>query len=208
MADEEQGAAEEEAGGLPGWVMTFADLMTLLMCFFVLMLSFSEMDVAKFKQLAGSMQEAFGVQAEVEVKTMPRGTSIAPFRCPCSCSLASRTSSTSRSLTSSIMCSSSSGLTSLIWLRAALTKSRRDIGCWLSFMSGLVSAISENGNKMGINHNNLRASGLGAKRHPPSSAAGSGTGGKTRRLTAVSLLVPGSKGRNRTADPSIMSAVL
>ncbi|MGD8340922.1 MAG: MotB family protein [Gammaproteobacteria bacterium] len=66
----------DEPEGLPGWVMTFADLMTLLMCFFVLMLSFSEMDVAKFKQLAGSMQEAFGVQAEVEVKTMPRGTSI------------------------------------------------------------------------------------------------------------------------------------
>jgi chemotaxis protein MotB len=63
-------------GGLPGWVMTFADLMTLLMCFFVLMLSFSEMDVAKFKQLAGSMQEAFGVQAEIEVKTIPKGTSI------------------------------------------------------------------------------------------------------------------------------------
>jgi chemotaxis protein MotB len=71
-------AAEESdgGGGLPGWVMTFADLMTLLMCFFVLMLSFSEMDVAKFKQLAGSMQEAFGVQAEVEVKTMPKGTSM------------------------------------------------------------------------------------------------------------------------------------
>ena len=66
----------EEAKGLPGWVMTFADLMTLLMCFFVLMLSFSEMDVAKFKQLAGSMQEAFGVQTEVEVKTIPKGTSI------------------------------------------------------------------------------------------------------------------------------------
>jgi chemotaxis protein MotB len=65
-----------EDGGLPGWVMTFADLMTLLMCFFVLMLSFSEMDVAKFKQLAGSMQEAFGVQAEIEVKTIPKGTSI------------------------------------------------------------------------------------------------------------------------------------
>jgi chemotaxis protein MotB len=56
--------------------MTFADLMTLLMCFFVLMLSFSEMDVAKFKQLAGSMQEAFGVQADLEVKTIPKGTSV------------------------------------------------------------------------------------------------------------------------------------
>jgi chemotaxis protein MotB len=68
--------AEEAPAGLPGWVMTFADLMTLLMCFFVLMLSFSEMDVAKFKQLAGSMQEAFGVQAEIEVKTIPKGTSL------------------------------------------------------------------------------------------------------------------------------------
>ena len=56
--------------------MTFADLMTLLICFYVLMLSFSEMDVAKFKELAGSVQNAFGVQTEIEVKSMPRGTSI------------------------------------------------------------------------------------------------------------------------------------
>ena len=65
-----------EERGIPAWVMTFADLMTLLMCFFVLLLSFSEMDVAKFKQLAGSMQEAFGVQAEIEARTIPKGTSI------------------------------------------------------------------------------------------------------------------------------------
>jgi chemotaxis protein MotB len=62
--------------GVPPWVMTFADLMTLLMCFFVLLLAFSEMDIAKFKELAGSMQDAFGVQTEVEVRTMPKGTSL------------------------------------------------------------------------------------------------------------------------------------
>lgn len=67
---------KEEARGVPAWVMTFADLMTLLMCFFVLLLSFSEMDVAKFKQLSGSMKEAFGVQSEIEVKTIPKGTSV------------------------------------------------------------------------------------------------------------------------------------
>lgn len=61
---------------LPPWVMTFADLMTLLMCFFVLLLAFSEMDVAKFKLLSGSMREAFGVQAEVEARTIPKGTSV------------------------------------------------------------------------------------------------------------------------------------
>ncbi|MEM6511607.1 MAG: flagellar motor protein MotB [Pseudomonadota bacterium] len=62
--------------GVPAWVMTFADLMTLLMCFFVLLLAFSEMDVEKFKQLSGSMKNAFGVQAEIEVKNIPKGTSI------------------------------------------------------------------------------------------------------------------------------------
>lgn len=68
--------AAEEAAGVPAWVMTFADLMTLLMCFFVLLLSFSEMDVAKFKELAGSVQNAFGVQTDVKVKNIPKGTSI------------------------------------------------------------------------------------------------------------------------------------
>lgn len=56
--------------------MTFADLMTLLMCFFVLLLAFSEMDAAKFKQLSGSMKDAFGVQSEIEVRTIPKGTSV------------------------------------------------------------------------------------------------------------------------------------
>lgn len=62
--------------GLPGWMATFADLMTLLMCFFVLLLSFSEMDVLKFKQIAGSMKYALGVQNKIEVKDIPKGTSV------------------------------------------------------------------------------------------------------------------------------------
>ncbi len=62
--------------GLPAWMGTFADLMSLLMCFFVLLLSFSEMDVLKFKQIAGSMKFAFGVQNLLEVKDIPKGTSV------------------------------------------------------------------------------------------------------------------------------------
>ncbi|MEI6896345.1 MAG: flagellar motor protein MotB [Psychromonas sp.] len=62
--------------GLPQWMGTFADLMALLMCFFVLLLSFSEMDVLKFKQIAGSMKFAFGVQSVLEVKDIPKGTSV------------------------------------------------------------------------------------------------------------------------------------
>jgi len=55
---------------------TFADLMSLLMCFFVLLLSFSEMDVLKYKQIAGSMAQAFGVQDKVNAKDIPKGTSV------------------------------------------------------------------------------------------------------------------------------------
>ncbi|WP_151671648.1 flagellar motor protein MotB [Nitrincola schmidtii] len=75
-------SAEEECNcppckpGLPAWLATFGDLMSLLMCFFVLLLSFSEMDVLRFKQLAGSMREAFGVQAQIKVEDIPKGTSI------------------------------------------------------------------------------------------------------------------------------------
>jgi len=74
-------AAEEECEcppckKSPSWLATFADLMALLMCFFVLLLAFSEMDVLRFKQLAGSMREAFGVQADIKVEDIPKGTSI------------------------------------------------------------------------------------------------------------------------------------
>ena len=60
----------------PPWVMTFANLMSLLMCFFVLLLSFSELDVLKYKQIAGSMKFAFGVQREIKVREIPKGTSV------------------------------------------------------------------------------------------------------------------------------------
>ncbi len=72
----EEAAKKEEGGGVPAWVMTFADLMTLLMCFFVLLLAFSEMDAQKFKELSGSVKNAFGVQAEIEARTIPKGTSV------------------------------------------------------------------------------------------------------------------------------------
>lgn len=62
--------------GAPGYMTSFADLMAVLMCFFVLLLSFSEMDVMKFKQIAGSMKFAFGVQNKIEAEDIPKGTSV------------------------------------------------------------------------------------------------------------------------------------
>ena len=64
------------AAGAPAWVMTFADLMSLLLAFFVLLFSFSELDKLKYKQVAGSMRDAFGVQKEVKVKEPPKGVNV------------------------------------------------------------------------------------------------------------------------------------
>ena len=57
-------------------MVTFSDLMSLLLCFFVLILSMAEVDIIKYKQLADSMAEAFGVQQELELESIPKGTSV------------------------------------------------------------------------------------------------------------------------------------
>ena len=62
--------------GAPKWVVTFGDLMSLLLCFFVLLLSFSEMDRQKYKQVAGSLEKAFGVQRKNRVMEIPKGMKV------------------------------------------------------------------------------------------------------------------------------------
>lgn len=62
--------------GIPKWMPTFADMMTLLMCFFVLLLTFAETDLRRYRQVAGSMAEAFGVQRDVAAESVPMGTSV------------------------------------------------------------------------------------------------------------------------------------
>jgi len=63
----------EVSEGAPAWVVTFGDLMSLLLCFFVLLLSFSEMDKAIYKQVAGSLKQAFGVQRKVKTMDPAKG---------------------------------------------------------------------------------------------------------------------------------------
>ncbi|SIO66723.1 chemotaxis protein MotB [Bradyrhizobium erythrophlei] len=62
MAKKKRGDAH---GGGHGWFVTFADLMGLMMSFFVMLVAFSTMDNAKLKIVAGSMRDAFGVQTQV-----------------------------------------------------------------------------------------------------------------------------------------------
>ncbi|WP_207263588.1 flagellar motor protein MotB [Desulfovibrio sp. Huiquan2017] len=71
----EQESVEQQGGGprpdppkpdegIPAWMATFSDMVTLLLCFFVLLLSFTNQDVTNFRKLMGSIQEALGVQYE------------------------------------------------------------------------------------------------------------------------------------------------
>ncbi len=62
--------------GLPPWLATFADLMSLLMCFFVLLLSFATIDAVRFKKMAESMKDAFGVQREIPAAEIVKGVSV------------------------------------------------------------------------------------------------------------------------------------
>ena len=61
MAKKKRGGAH---GGGHGWYVSFADLMGLMMSFFVMLVAFSTMDNAKLKVVAGSMRDAFGVQSD------------------------------------------------------------------------------------------------------------------------------------------------
>lgn len=61
-----QGPPPEE--GLPAWMATFADMVTLLLCFFVLLLSFANQNIEKFRDAMGSVKDAFGV-TEVRAKS-------------------------------------------------------------------------------------------------------------------------------------------
>ncbi|MDC0992919.1 flagellar motor protein MotB [Alphaproteobacteria bacterium] len=85
MAEEEENEVIEEEEeecpkcppvGAPAWMATFADMATLLMAFFVLILSFAEFNVPKFKQISGSLKNAFGVQKIVPIVEQPKGTTV------------------------------------------------------------------------------------------------------------------------------------
>lgn len=58
-------------GGVPAWMCTFADMATLLMAFFVLILSFADVSVPKYKEVSGSMRQAFGIQDVIPVIEPP-----------------------------------------------------------------------------------------------------------------------------------------
>ncbi|MCK5236945.1 MAG: OmpA family protein, partial [Deltaproteobacteria bacterium] len=77
MADDlDQMVDEEEAEEGAPWMATFADLMSLLLTFFVLLLSFATMDVIKFRDAMGSLRMAFGHEVAAQGLHSQRAASI------------------------------------------------------------------------------------------------------------------------------------
>lgn len=71
--------SKRTASALPGWMMTFADLMTLLLTFFILLLSFSKMDAEKYKAIALSMAKAFGGATVIQSTGTGSGATLSPL---------------------------------------------------------------------------------------------------------------------------------
>jgi chemotaxis protein MotB len=72
---------KSEAPGAPAWMVTYSDMVTLLLTFFVLLLSMASMDKIKFSSAAGSLRGAFGVLGSTEKTPLskPRVVEFAPI---------------------------------------------------------------------------------------------------------------------------------
>jgi chemotaxis protein MotB len=80
-AEPSEEESEEEGcpackSGAPAWMATFADMATLLMAFFVLLLSFSDTEVPKFEQINGSVKAAFGIRKVIPTISIPAARSL------------------------------------------------------------------------------------------------------------------------------------
>ncbi|MBF0182071.1 MAG: flagellar motor protein MotB [Magnetococcales bacterium] len=62
--------------GAPGWLLTFGDMMSLLLTFFILLISMSTMDKVKFKEASGSLKDAFGIQRIQQIIPLPTGENL------------------------------------------------------------------------------------------------------------------------------------
>jgi chemotaxis protein MotB len=74
VVEEDEGISEEVVceEGAPGWVVTFGDMMSLLLTFFILLLSFATLDKVQFNKLSGVMKEGFGSITRTKKQRIPK----------------------------------------------------------------------------------------------------------------------------------------
>ncbi len=77
-SSDEGGVVEEQVcnEGAPGWVVTFGDMMSLLLTFFILLLSFATMDQTQFKKLSGLVKEGLGLITRTSNQKIPKRDTI------------------------------------------------------------------------------------------------------------------------------------
>lgn len=78
MAERAKAKKEEQEAGAPAWMVTYGDMMSLLLCFFIMLVAMSEIKSDKFQKLLESVKKAFGYDlgAEVAPGTNPRTTGV------------------------------------------------------------------------------------------------------------------------------------
>jgi len=76
LEEERGGGGGHESGGMMRWLLTYADMITLLMAFFIMMYSMSVISIEKFKQAAAGLKSEFGPPAGL--RDRPGGTGVLP----------------------------------------------------------------------------------------------------------------------------------
>jgi chemotaxis protein MotB len=79
---EDEGISEEVVceEGAPGWVVTFGDMMSLLLTFFILLLSFASLDKVEFNKLSGTMKDGFGKITKIRIPKIERMDTVSKAR--------------------------------------------------------------------------------------------------------------------------------
>ncbi len=76
------GGGGHDGGGMMRWLLTYADLITLLMAFFVVMFAISQVDVKKYQSLSGSLQSALNIGSGSSLIARNQGGSMVPIPKP------------------------------------------------------------------------------------------------------------------------------
>jgi chemotaxis protein MotB len=74
LSGDEGGGGDHDGGGMLRWLLTYADMITLLMAFFIMLYSMSILNLNKFKQVASSIRGGYSTPAGTSGKSILTGS--------------------------------------------------------------------------------------------------------------------------------------